>query len=219
MVGPLSSRCLVLTLVLVVQGACSSNQGCDGTVVETEGQTPSETYWTEPFQGEDVARTDDAQLPFVPVQPDLEGLPTHITWTDAGIDSSGRISKLPLAPGTNEGPRIAWTYESPDGPFFVQQALVAYGRPKLEQEAEECEVSDSRQRNPGFSMTQIEDGSRALLIAQSNVMSVVWVDEANIVDEAAVEGYDNVMLETQLRAPGDRFDVDQLLEIANDLRD
>lgn len=208
-------------LILLVSGAvaCSVGEGCDGSLVEAEGPIPPDDFWTDPFSGETTNASDEADLPFEPVEPDLPHEPVRISWTNDGINqSTGRISRLPAAPGASVGPRIAWAYETDEGRFFVQQALVAYDGEKLEQEADECDTSDGSSTNPGFSMTELDDGGDALLIAQSIVMSVIWVDDPTIIDETAVAGYERVQLETQVRAPGDELPVDQLLDIVNDIR-
>ncbi|MBW3593981.1 MAG: hypothetical protein KY391_00260 [Actinobacteria bacterium] len=198
---------------------CSPDPGCDGSVVEVEGPVPNDSYWKNPFKGEVVSNTADAELPFEPVEPDLAYEPEQIAWTNSGVSqNTGRFSRLSAAPGATAGPRIVWAYETADGRFFVQQGLVTYGQRKLEQEASECDVSGRRHTNPGFSMTELEGGQEALLVAQSIVMSVIWIDDATITDESAVAAYENVFLETQIRAPGDELTVDQLLEIANDVQ-
>lgn len=177
---------------------------------------PDESYWTRPFDGDSAATSDELELPFRPWEPTIDDDPT-ITWTLRGIGSDGRVSRLPLAPGATTGPRVAWAYEDEGGdPFFVQQALVGYDQAKLEQEASECEVGRGRMMNPGFSMAELEEGRiDALLIAQSNVISVTWIYSADLLDAAVVDGFDVVKLETTVRAPGDRFTVDEVLEIAN----
>ena len=208
-------------LVLLVSGAiaCSVQEGCDGSLVEVEGPTPPDDFWTAPFDGELIDTSDEADLPFEPVEPELPNEPVRISRIKAGISqSTGRISRLPAAPGATVGPRIAWAYETDEGRFFVQQALVAYRGEKLEQEADECDASGGSFTNPGFSMTELDDGRDALLVAQSIVMSVIWVDDPTVIDDAAVAGYEDVRLETQVRAPGDELSVDQLLDIANDIQ-
>ena len=207
-------------LILLVPGAiaCSVREGCDGSLVEVEGPIPPDDFWTDPFDGETINTSDEADLPFEPVEPGLPDEPVRISWTNAGVSqSTGRISRLPAAPGATVGPRIAWAYETNEGRFFVQQALVAYDTGKLQQEADACDTSGDSFTNPGFSMTELNEGRDALLIAQSSVMSVIWIDEPTITDEPAVAGYEGVRLETQLRAPGDGLSVDQLLDIANDI--
>ena len=209
-------------LVLLVTAAvgCFVREGCDGSLVDVEGPAPPEDFWTDPFDGEMINASDEADLPFEPVEPDLPNEPVRITWTNDGISqSTGRISRLPAAPGAIVGPRIAWAYETDEGRFFVQQALVAYTGEKLEREANQCDTWGGSSTNPGFSMTELDDGRDALLIAQSIVMSVISVDDPTIVDEVAVAGYRDVRLETQVRAPGDELSVDQLLDIANEIQD
>ena len=195
--------------------ACA-DRGCDGSLVEVEGDTFDKSYWTRPFDGETAATSDELELPFRPWEPALDDSP-RITWTRRGIGSDGRVSRLPLAPGATTGPRVAWAYENDDGDaFFVQQALVGYDQTKLEEEASDCEVSRGRMVNPGFSMVELEEGRiDALLVAQSNVISVTWIYSADLLEPAVVEGYDVVKFETTVRAPGDRFTVDEVLEIAN----
>ena len=188
--------------------------------MEVEGPIPDDSYWSDPFNGDAIGRGDEAKLPFEPLEPELSLEPEQITWTDSGISqTTGRISRLAAAPGATVGPRVAWAYEGDNGPFFIQQALVVYNEEKLEQEANECNVSGGSQTNPGFSMTELRGGHKALLVAQSIVTSVTWIDDATITDESALAGYENVALETQIRAPGDELSVDQLLDIANDLQD
>lgn len=209
----------VLLALLSGTTACFVDAGCDGSLVEVEGPIPSSDYWTDPFGGKPISSTDEADLPFEPIEPALPYEPVRISWTEEGSSrSTGRISRLPAAPGATVGPRIAWAYETDEGPFFVQQALVVYEGEKLEHEAEQCDTSGRGFTNPGFSMTELDDGRDALLIAQSIVMSVIWIDEATIRDEAAVVGYEDVRLETQVRAPGDQLSVDEMLDVANDVR-
>lgn len=209
----------LLVLLITAAVGCSVREGCDGSLVDVEGPTPPEDFWTDPFDGETIDASEEADLPFEPVEPDLPHEPVRITWTKEGTSqSTGRISRLPAAPGATVGPRIAWAYETDEGRFFVQQALVAYTDEKLEREANRCDTLGASFTNPGFSMTELDDGHEALLIAQSIVMSVIWVQDATVVDEAAVAGYRVVQLETQVRAPGDELSVDQLLDIANDIQ-
>ena len=209
---------IAVAITLLLLAPACSDRGCDGSLVEVGGVRPDESYWTRPFDGERAASLDEVELPFRPPDPGLGSTPT-IIWTRSGIGADGRISRLHLAPGASTGPRIAWAYEiDQDRPFFVQQALVGYEQAKLEAEAAECRVSRGEMTNPGFSMTELEDGTDALLIAQSNVISVTWIYSADLLEPAVVEGYDVVKLETTVRAPGDRFTVDEVLAIANAVR-
>jgi hypothetical protein len=195
--GPVVLAALTCLVAIPACADSSSTDGCDGTKVEVEGVHPGGSYWSNPLgRGARVVSVSRAaaSLRFEPQPPHKLGVPERTLVSASSVPRAKR--------------KIVWVYRGDRFRFFVSERLVHYSQARLKHQAAACVVEEDHQRRPGYSMINLDDGTPALLIAQSIVMSVTFLraDET----EAGTR-----TVEVQIRMPGRTANSDAAVAIAN----